>query len=88
MFEIILHASCAGWILDPERIPAALFVGVFNFSTSQLDNGRYLLTLIVALMAPWLIALGLNRQLPEIHALLGVHRNAFFPGRAAAQDAE
>lgn len=64
-----------GWIgiLDAERIrsiatyivsvalPAALFVGVFNFSPSQLDNGRYLLTLIVALMAPWLIALGLSR---------------------------
>lgn len=60
-------------ILDPERIrsistyivsvalPAALFVGVFNFSPSQLDNGRYLLTLVVALMAPWLFAFGLSR---------------------------
>lgn len=60
-------------ILDAERIrsistyivsvalPAALFVGVFSFSPSQLDNARYLITLIVALMAPWLIALGLSR---------------------------
>jgi malonate transporter and related proteins len=60
-------------ILDAERIrsistyivsvalPAALFVGVFNFSPSQIDNVPYLLVLIVALMAPWLIALGLGR---------------------------
>lgn len=49
-------------VLDAERIrsisiyivtvalPAALFVGVFNFSPRQLENGRYLLTLGVALM--------------------------------------
>jgi malonate transporter len=59
-------------VLDAERIrsisiyihvalPAALFVGVFNFSPSQLENGRYLLTLGVALMVPWLIGLGLGR---------------------------
>jgi malonate transporter and related proteins len=60
-------------VLDAERIrsisiyivsvalPAALFVGVFNFSPSQLENGRYLLTLGVALMVPWLIGLGLAR---------------------------
>jgi malonate transporter and related proteins len=60
-------------ILNPERIrsistyivsvalPAALFVGVFNFAPSQIDNPRYLFTLLIALMAPWLIALGLGR---------------------------
>lgn len=60
-------------ILDPERtrslstyivsvaLPAALFVGVFNFSPSQIDNPRYLLALVIALMAPWVIALALGR---------------------------
>jgi malonate transporter and related proteins len=52
-------------VLDPQRIrsittfivtvalPAALFVGVFSFSPSQLENVRYLLTLAVALMGTW-----------------------------------
>jgi malonate transporter and related proteins len=60
-------------VLDPERIrsittfivtvalPAALFVGVFNFSPSQLENGRYLLTLVVALMGTWVVGFGLAR---------------------------
>jgi len=60
-------------ILDPQRIrsittfivtvalPAALFVGVFNFSPGQLENGRYLLTLAVALMGTWAVGFGLAR---------------------------
>jgi len=52
-------------VLDPQRIrsittfivtvalPAALFAGVFSFTPSQLENGRYLLTLAVALMGTW-----------------------------------
>src|SRR5260221_11181289 len=52
-------------VLDPQRIrsittfivtvalPAALFVGVFSFSPTQLENGRYLLTLAVALRGTW-----------------------------------
>jgi malonate transporter and related proteins len=52
-------------VLDPQRIrsittfivtvalPAALFVGIFSFSPSQLENVRYLLTLAVALMGTW-----------------------------------
>ncbi|HUA00451.1 MAG TPA: AEC family transporter [Candidatus Aquilonibacter sp.] len=60
-------------VLDPQRIrsittfivvvalPAALFVGVFSFSRSQLENGRYLLTLAVALMATWAVGLVLAR---------------------------
>ncbi len=60
-------------ILDPQRIrsittfivtvalPAALFVGVFSFSPSQLENGRYLLTLTTALMGTWAIGFGLAR---------------------------
>ena len=60
-------------VLDPERIrsittfivtvalPAALFVGVFNFSSSQLENGRYLLTLAVALMGTWAVGFCLAR---------------------------
>lgn len=60
-------------VLDPQRIrsittfivvvalPAALFVGVFSFSRSQLENGRYLLTLAVALMGTWAAGLVLAR---------------------------
>jgi malonate transporter and related proteins len=60
-------------VLDPQRIrsittvivtvalPAALFVGVFSFSPSQLENGRYLLTLAVALMGTWAVGFGLAR---------------------------
>jgi malonate transporter and related proteins len=60
-------------ILDPQRIrsittfivtvalPAALFVGVFNFSPSQLENGRYLLTLTVALVGTWAAAFSVAR---------------------------
>jgi malonate transporter len=60
-------------ILDPQRIrsittfivtvalPAALFVGVFSFSPSQLENGRYLLTLAIALMGTWTVGFGLAR---------------------------
>jgi hypothetical protein len=68
VFEIILLALvpvvfgvALGWLVVSVALPAALFVGVFNFSPSQLDNPRCLLTLIVALMAPWLSALGLSR---------------------------
>jgi hypothetical protein len=62
-------------VLDPQRIrsittfivtvalPAALFVGVFSFSPSQLENGRYLLTLAVALMGTWAVGFGLARVL-------------------------
>jgi malonate transporter and related proteins len=60
-------------VLDPQRIrsittfivvvalPAALFVGVFSFSRSQLENGRYLLTLAVAIMGTWAAGLALAR---------------------------
>ena len=60
-------------ILDPQRIhsittfivtvalPAALFVGVFNFSPSQLENGRYLFTFTIALMGTWAVGFGLAR---------------------------
>ena len=60
-------------ILDPQKIrsittfivtvalPAALFVGVFSFSPKQLENGRYLLTLAVALMGTWVVGFGLAR---------------------------
>lgn len=60
-------------ILDPQRIrsittfivvvalPAALFVGVFSFSRAQLENGRYVLTLVVALMGIWAVGLVLAR---------------------------
>jgi malonate transporter len=60
-------------VLDPQRIrsistfivtvalPAALFVGVFSFSPSQLENGRYLLTLAGALMGTWAVGFGLAR---------------------------
>jgi malonate transporter len=60
-------------VLDPQRIrsittfivtvalPAALFVGVFSFSPSQLENGSYLLTLAVALMGTWAVGFGLAR---------------------------
>ena len=57
-------------VLDPQRIrsittfivtvalPAALFVGVFSFSPSQLENGRYL---SIALMGTWAVGFGLAR---------------------------
>ena len=60
-------------VLDPKNIrplttfivtvalPAALFVGVFTFSPSQLENGRYLLTLAVALMGTWAVGFVLAR---------------------------
>jgi malonate transporter and related proteins len=60
-------------VLDPQRIrsittfivtvalPAALFVGVFSFSPSQLENVRYLLTLAVALMGTWAAGFALAR---------------------------
>ena len=60
-------------ILDPQRIrsittfivtvalPAALFVGVFSFSRSQLENGSYVLTLAVALMGTWAVGFVLAR---------------------------
>jgi len=60
-------------VLDPQRIrsittfivtvalPAALFVGVFSFSPSQLENVRYLLTLTVALMGTWATGFALAR---------------------------
>lgn len=60
-------------VLDPQRIrsittfvvtvalPAALFVGVFRFSPSQLENVRYLLTLAVALMGTWAASFALAR---------------------------
>jgi malonate transporter and related proteins len=60
-------------ILDPQRIrsittfivtvalPAALFVGVFSFSPSQLENGSYVLTLAVALMGTWAVGFVLAR---------------------------
>jgi len=60
-------------VLDPQRIrsittfvvtvalPAALFVGVFSFSPSQLENGRYLLSLAVALVGTWAIGFALAR---------------------------
>jgi len=60
-------------VLDPQRIrsittfivtvalPAALFVGVFSFSPSQLENARYLLTLAVALMGTWAVGFALAR---------------------------
>lgn len=60
-------------VLDPQRIrsittfivtvalPAALFVGVFSFSPSQLENGKYLLTMTVALMGTWAVGFGLAR---------------------------
>ena len=60
-------------ILDPQRIrsittfivtvalPAALFVGVFSFSPSQLENGSYLLTMAVTLMGTWAVGFALSR---------------------------
>jgi malonate transporter and related proteins len=60
-------------VLNPERIrsittfivtvalPAALFAGVFNFAPSQLENVRYLFTLVVALMGTWALGFVLSR---------------------------
>src|ERR1700721_698334 len=61
-------------VLDPQRIrsittfivtvalPAALFVGVFSFSPSQLENGSYLLTMAAAFMGTWAIGFVLARK--------------------------
>jgi predicted permease len=38
-----------------------LFVGVFSFSPSQLENGSYVLTLAVALMGTWAVGFVLAR---------------------------
>src|SRR5467141_1691108 len=74
-------------VLDPQRIrsittfivtvalPAALFVGVFSFSPSQLENVRYLLTLAVALMGTWAVGFALAR--------LGFHRTTPSAGMLA-----
>src|SRR5260221_881341 len=64
-------------VLDPQRIrsittfivtvalPAALFVGVFSFSPSPLENVRYLFTLAVSPMGTW--AVGFALSLPGVH---------------------
>ncbi len=83
-------------ILDPQRIrsittfivtvalPAALFVGVFSFSPSQLENGRYLSTLAIALRGTWAVGFSLariafRRNMPSAGMLA---LNASFPDLA------
>ncbi len=83
-------------VLDPQRIrsittfivtvalPAALFAGVFNFSPRQLENGPYLLTMVVALMGTWAVGFVLARLVfrstTPSAAMLGL--NSSFPDLA------
>lgn len=83
-------------ILDADRIrvisvyivkvalPIALFVGTFSFKPNQLENGSYLLTLMIALLVPWLIGLGVGfkafRYQPAAAGILAL--NCAFPDMA------
>ncbi len=83
-------------ILDTDRIrvisvyivkvalPIALFVGTFSFKPNQLENVSYLLTLLIALLVPWLIGLGVGfkafRYQPPAAGILAL--NCAFPDMA------